>query len=48
VPADATEEQLKAEVLVDPRIATILAGRTPDRIVFAGGGKLINIVIRDT
>jgi len=47
VPADATEEQLKAEVLANPRIAEILAGRTPDRIVVAGGGKLVNIVLRD-
>jgi hypothetical protein len=38
---------LKAEVLADPKVAAILAGRTPDRIVIAGGGKLINIVIRD-
>ena len=31
----------------DPKIAAILAGRTPDRIVYAGGGKLVNIVVRD-
>jgi hypothetical protein len=42
------KEQLKAEVLADPKIATILAGRTPERIVIAGGGKLINVVIRGT
>jgi leucyl-tRNA synthetase len=47
VPADASEEQLKADVLADPKIAAILAGRSPDRIVVAGGGRLINVVIRD-
>jgi leucyl-tRNA synthetase len=47
VPADATEEQLESEVLADAKIVGILAGRTPDRIVVAGGGKLINIVVRD-
>ena len=47
VPADATEDQLKAEVLAEPKIAAILGDRTPDRIVIAGSGKLINVVIRD-
>jgi leucyl-tRNA synthetase len=47
VAADTTGEQLQAEVLASPKIAAILAGRTPDRIIQAGGGKLINIVIRD-
>jgi len=28
-------------------IAAILAGREPDRVIAAGGGKLLNIVIRD-
>jgi leucyl-tRNA synthetase len=48
VAADATPAQLEAEVLASPRIAAILAGRTPDRIIAAGGGKLVNIVLRDT
>jgi leucyl-tRNA synthetase len=47
VAADATGEQLQAEVLASPKIAAILAGRAPDRIIEAGGGKLINIVLRD-
>jgi leucyl-tRNA synthetase len=47
VAADASGDQLQAEVLASPKIAAILAGRTPDRIVEAGGGKLINIVLRD-
>jgi len=29
------------------QVAAILAGRAPDRIIAAGGGKLLNVVIRD-
>jgi leucyl-tRNA synthetase len=47
VAADATPEQLEAEVLASPKIAAILDGRRPDRIIAAGGGKLVNIVLRD-
>jgi leucyl-tRNA synthetase len=47
VAADASEEQIKAVAQGSPRISAILAGRTPDRIVVAGGGKLVNIVIRE-
>jgi leucyl-tRNA synthetase len=47
VRADATLEEIEAEVLADPRIGAILAGRAPDRIITAGGGKLVNIVVRD-
>ena len=47
VAADATEEQIRADVLADAKIAAILAGRAPDRVVIAGGGKLVNIVLRD-
>jgi leucyl-tRNA synthetase len=46
VPADATSADIEAAVLARERIQAILAGRTPDRIVVAGGGKLINLVIR--
>jgi len=47
VAADAAEDQIKAEATASARIQTILAGRTPERIVVAGGGKLVNIVVRD-
>jgi leucyl-tRNA synthetase len=47
VPADATDDQLNAAALASPKVAAILAGRTPERVVVAGGGKLINVVIRD-
>jgi leucyl-tRNA synthetase len=47
VGADASEDEIKAEALTDTKIVAILGGRTPDRVVVAGGGKLVNIVSRD-
>jgi leucyl-tRNA synthetase len=47
VAADLTGPDLEAVVLASPRIEALLAGRRPDRIIAAGGGKLINIVLRD-
>ncbi len=46
VPADATPADIEAAVLARDRIVAILDGRTPDRIVVAGGGKLVNLVVR--
>jgi leucyl-tRNA synthetase len=47
VRADAMPAEIEAAVLADPKIVAILNGRRPDRIVVAGGGKLVNIVLRD-
>ena len=47
VSADATEDEIRAEALASPKIEAILAGRTPERVVVAGGGKLVNVVVRD-
>jgi leucyl-tRNA synthetase len=47
VPAGIDGGELERLALASPKIAAILAGRTPDRIIAAGGGKLLNIVIRD-
>ena len=47
VAAGVTGPELEAAVLASPKVAAILAGRTPDKIISAGGGKLINIVVRD-
>jgi hypothetical protein len=47
VAAAATQEQLEVEVLATPKIAALLNGRKPERIITAGGGKLVNIVLRD-
>jgi leucyl-tRNA synthetase, eubacterial and mitochondrial family len=46
VPADATAADIEAAVLGREKIRAILDGRTPDRIVVAGGGKLVNLVVR--
>jgi leucyl-tRNA synthetase len=46
VPANATEEEIKAAALASEKIVAILAGRTPERVVVAGGGRLVNIVVR--
>ncbi len=46
VPTDTTPEALEAIVLASPKVVAALAGRTPDRVIHAGG-KLINIVVRD-
>jgi leucyl-tRNA synthetase len=47
VPATIDGAELERLALASPKIAAILAGRTPDRIVAAGGGRLLNIVLRD-
>jgi leucyl-tRNA synthetase len=46
VPTDTTPEALEALVLADPKVVAALAGRTPVRVIHAGG-KLVNIVVRD-
>ncbi len=46
VPTDASAEAIEAAVLARERIQEILGGKAPDRIVVAGGGKLVNLVIR--
>ena len=46
VPADASQAAIEAAVLGRDRILAILEGRTPDRIIVAGGGKLVNLVVR--
>jgi leucyl-tRNA synthetase len=45
VASDATAAEIEAAVLARERIVEILAGRTPDRIVIAGGGRLVNLVV---
>jgi leucyl-tRNA synthetase len=46
VPADASDADIEAAVLASERIVETLAGRTPDRIIVAGGGRLVNLVVR--
>ena len=46
VPADASQADIEAAVLGRDRILAILEGRTPDRIIVAGGGRLVNLVVQ--
>jgi leucyl-tRNA synthetase len=46
VPADATDVEIEAAVQANDRIVELLAGRTPERIIVAGGGRLVNLVVR--
>ncbi len=45
VPVGIDAAALEALVLASPRIQTLLAGRTPARVIQAGGGKLVNLVV---
>ena len=47
VPSDADAETLERLALAAPRIQAILAGRRPERVIHAGGGRLVNVVVRD-
>jgi leucyl-tRNA synthetase len=46
VATTATDAEIQAAVLARERIIAILDGRTPDRVVVAGGGRLVNLVVR--
>jgi leucyl-tRNA synthetase len=46
VATDATDADIEAAALGRERIREILAGRTPERVVVAGGGRLVNLVVR--
>ncbi|HSG85003.1 MAG TPA: class I tRNA ligase family protein, partial [Candidatus Limnocylindrales bacterium] len=41
-----TPDELERLVLERPKVAAALGGRTPDRVIQAGGGKLVNVVVR--
>jgi leucyl-tRNA synthetase len=47
VAANADAAAVEAAVLASARIQELLAGRTPDRIIQAGGGRLVNLVVRE-
>jgi leucyl-tRNA synthetase len=47
VPSNADEATLERAALASPKVQAILAGRAPDRVVHAGGGRLVNLVVRD-
>ncbi|MBF8289776.1 MAG: leucyl-tRNA synthetase [Chloroflexi bacterium] len=45
VPADVTDADLELMVLAAPKVIAALAGKTPDRVIVAGGGRLVNLVV---
>jgi leucyl-tRNA synthetase len=47
VATDADVATIEAAALAAPRIVALLDGRTPDKVITPGGGKLVNIVLRD-
>ena len=46
VPAAIDEAVLEQLVLGREKVVAALAGRAPDRVIHAGGGRLVNIVVR--
>jgi leucyl-tRNA synthetase len=40
------EAEVEALVLARPKVMAALAGKTPERVIHAGGGRLVNIVVR--
>ena len=46
VPANASNAEIESTVLARERIVAILDGRAPDRVVVAGGGRLVDLVVR--
>jgi leucyl-tRNA synthetase len=47
VASDVSSDALEAAALGSERVRAILAGRRPDRVIVAGGGRLVNVVVRD-
>jgi leucyl-tRNA synthetase len=45
VPADTPEDGVRAAALADPKIVSILAGRTPVKVIVVPG-KLVGIVVK--
>ena len=46
VPAGISETELEQVVLARDKVRAALDGREPARIIHAGGGRLVNIVLR--
>ena len=45
VPTETTDADLERLVLAAPKVQAALAGRTPKRVIVAGGGRLVNLVV---
>jgi leucyl-tRNA synthetase len=46
VPAAISQAELEQLVLSRDKVQAALAGRAPDKVIHAGGGRLVNIVVR--
>ena len=46
VAAGITDIELEQIALARDRIQELLAGRAPSRVIIAGGGRLVNIVVK--
>jgi leucyl-tRNA synthetase len=46
VPTGTSEIELEQLVLARERVRELLAGRTPERVIVAGGARLVNVVVR--
>ena len=46
VPAGISDIELEQVILSRDKVQAALDGREPHRIIYAGGGKLVNIVVR--
>jgi leucyl-tRNA synthetase len=46
VAAAIAPDELERLVLERPKVVAALAGRTPDRVIQAGGGRIVNVVVR--
>ena len=47
VPANADAAAIEAAALASSKVQAILAGRAPERVIQAGGGRLVNLVVRE-
>jgi leucyl-tRNA synthetase len=47
VPANADAAAIEAAALASEKVRAYLAGRAPERVIQAGGGRLVNVVIRE-
>jgi leucyl-tRNA synthetase len=47
VASDISAADLERAVLESERVQAILAGRQPLKVIQAGGGRLVNLVVRD-
>jgi leucyl-tRNA synthetase len=47
VASNADAATIERAALASAKVQAILAGRAPDRVVQAGGGRLVNVVVRD-